>query len=129
MKFGKNVIQIILTTGQKTSYVDPIETDEEVNQLFGDYDKPSENDQQRVKRSSVEKLVFDGLSENELPRQFETDSISVAEKRQKLNCDPVPILHLDKIETHQESGDVTFYFAGFKRIIFSISSFLPSYRY
>ena len=90
--------------------------------MFGDYDKPSENGQQRVKRSSVEKLVFDGLSENELPRQFETDSISVAEKRQKLNCDPVPILHLDKIETHQESGDVTFCFI-------LISSFSPSYRY
>ena len=77
--------------------------------MFGDYDQPSDNDLERdlerVKRNDVEKLVFDALSENvELPRQFESDSISVAEKRQKLNCDPVPILHLDKIETHQESG-------------------------
>ena len=79
----------------------PSYTDDEIEALFGDLDDDEEDeDQQRVKRDSGEKrLLFD--EEEKLPRKFESDSISVVEKKRTLNCEPVPILHLDKITTHQ----------------------------
>ena len=75
----------------------PSYTDDEIEELFGELDeKEEEVQQQRVKRDN--KLVFD---EEELAPKFASNSISVVEKKRTLNCDPVPILHLDKITTHQ----------------------------
>lgn len=79
----------------------PSYTNSEIEALLGELedDAEEEEDQQRVKRDSGERLLFD--EEEKMPRKFASDSISVVEKKRTLNCEPVPILHLDKITTHQ----------------------------